>query len=176
MADSLRSHYGGDVLTMQWSGKNSLEDRTKAAAALTQQIKDLRLQGFEVNLVSHSHGGSVAIEALNKLPAEVQTNGEFVALARPVRDDYSLNKAKVSYYTTATGEKDFIQIAGGFDNRGSKLAKRYDESADLMTTIQNSNHNDVKKAALSVIEFSSLYRSGKIEANRAYRHLIHTNL
>ncbi len=174
MADSLRSHYGGDVLTMQWSGKNSSEDRTKAAEALKQQIIDLRLQGFQVNLVSHSHGGSVAIEALNKLPPEVQTKGEFVALARPVRDDYSLNKAKVSYYTTATGEKDFIQIAGGFDNQGSKLAKRYDESADLMTTIQNGNHNAVKKAALSVIEYSRQYRLEEIKANDKIKSLCET--
>lgn len=168
MAHNLRQHYGGDVVSFGWDGANSVSSRSAAADILASEILLLRRRGFEINLVGHSHGGNVIIEALNKVKAmkpDITTGGELVTLARPVRSDYVLgDKNMISYYAVAYGQRDSIQSLGGqllkFSSGG-----RNDALADLNISIEApgtwAQHNKVKKALLEVLLASQADRAAK---------------
>lgn len=168
MAHNLRQHYGGDVVSFGWDGANNIGSRSAAADILANEILLLRRRGFEVNLVGHSHGGNVIIEALNKVKAmkpDITTGGELVTLARPVRKDYVLgDRNMISYYAVAYGQKDSIQSLGGqllkFRSGG-----RNDSLADLNISVEApgtwAQHNKVKKALLEVLLASQADRAAK---------------
>lgn len=161
MADSLRLHYGGDVLAFQWSGQNLKGKRTEAADALRDHVKELQKRGFNVNLVGHSHGATVAIEAINGLDSTI---GELVTLARPVRYSYRLQDLnRVSHYTEAYGTLDPVQLAGGIDDKGRTLAEVTDPMAESHIRIKNGTHSDVKKMLHHVLESSAAHRKGLLE-------------
>lgn len=47
-----------------WSGANLESDRRKAAVRLRKLLRSLDLEGFDVHLVAHSHGGSIIRQML----------------------------------------------------------------------------------------------------------------
>jgi len=67
------------ILELTWSGANSFDHRSNAAAILAAVLKQLAPQGRQV-VIGHSHGGSVALEAVNLLDKE---EVEVVTLATP---------------------------------------------------------------------------------------------
>ncbi|MFK7872857.1 MAG: hypothetical protein AB8C84_06745 [Oligoflexales bacterium] len=173
MPVNLRSHYGGDVISFQWSGSVRDSERRKAGSVLAEEISYLRKEGFEVNLIGHSHGGNVIIEALNKAQENdptFETKGEFVSLARPVRGDYKLKDKKLtSYFTAASGKGDIIQRLGGrFVGSGG----RSDIFADLNIFFERnkSQHNKLKKALLEVVEQSAIERRTQRHASVTQPH------
>jgi len=57
----------------RWSGANSFRERSAAARRLADRLEELACsQGDrQIYLIAHSHGGSVAIEALARVPGQV---------------------------------------------------------------------------------------------------------
>ncbi|WP_136624218.1 hypothetical protein [Bradyrhizobium centrolobii] len=72
-----------------WSGKNSWVERTHAAAALADEVARLKNAGWLCHIIAHSHGGNVAVEALQQITAQVGTtgpSGKLVTLGTPFLD------------------------------------------------------------------------------------------
>jgi hypothetical protein len=65
----LRSHDSKTDKMFWWSGANTWAARSEAAARLSQLISSLAADGWRCHLVAHSHGGNVALEALNLISA-----------------------------------------------------------------------------------------------------------
>jgi pimeloyl-ACP methyl ester carboxylesterase len=62
---------------------NDVEDRTRAAKKLVKYIMKNRVEGEDITLIAHSHGGNVAIQAAPMLRAaldKVNANSAFVGI------------------------------------------------------------------------------------------------
>jgi RHS repeat-associated protein len=96
-----------------WSGKNTPEARTSAATALANFVRHYSFApGEPLNIVMHSHGGNVGIEAANLGLGRRVDN--LVTLGTPARDDYVLaNPANVGRFLAISESKDPVQILGG---------------------------------------------------------------
>ncbi|MXP12531.1 hypothetical protein [Apibacter sp. B3239] len=107
----------------QWSGGNYSSLRTIAAKELVSRVllqreKNSMTSEEPVTIVGHSHGGNVAIEAINLMVGmdefkDVEIN--LLTINTPVRQDYQLAKdasGKVNHINVYD-EKDPIQIRGG---------------------------------------------------------------
>ncbi len=98
-----------NVLTFQWSGENKISARTDAAQRLAQMQADIKKQDPSANfiVVTHSHGGNVALEATS-YGAEYNT---LVTLALPVRDDYiaKYNANNVGTHYNVYDKNDYVQ-------------------------------------------------------------------
>jgi hypothetical protein len=66
----------------EWSGSNSSIERTKAANRLRVLIKELSSRGTPVFIIAHSHGGTIAVEALQDKEA-AQYIGGLITLGTP---------------------------------------------------------------------------------------------
>jgi hypothetical protein len=116
--------FNDNVLTpniFTWSGGNFAEYRTSAAFKLVMQaMNEMKSDSFngQITLVGHSHGGNVAIEALNMMAEmaefdDVQLN--LLTINTPVRDDYQLSDKASSRvnHTNVYDPKDPVQNKGG---------------------------------------------------------------
>lgn len=105
---------------IDWAGDNTKTARSEGALTLIESIKSQR-EGLDasepVTLVGHSHGGNVAIEAINLMTEMEEFNGveiNLMTINTPVRDDYQLSekaseKVKhVNVYDTS----DPVQVRG----------------------------------------------------------------
>lgn len=68
--------------SFSWSGRNLHRERVAGGARIAGALRDLASREgataadpLTVNLVAHSHGGNVALEALARLPASVRVGG-----------------------------------------------------------------------------------------------------
>jgi hypothetical protein len=160
-ADLVAQHFGGSSLSFQWSGKLDNAERSHAADVLRANIMDLIDKGYEVNLITHSHGGNVAIEAINGLPNRYSI-GEFVSLARPIRSDYYLEPQRVNYYTTAIGDSDHVvAFGGGYTSFGDAYESGATRSrrGDLEITVENSSHTTIKDGLYDILKISEKART-----------------
>jgi len=83
------SHMEKDIGVTVGNGVfNSKSDRTNAAQNLANYVMNHRVQGEDVTLIGHSHGGNVAIQA--------------VPLIRKALDDAGYGKTKINLITVAT--------------------------------------------------------------------------
>lgn len=83
------AHCSGDHPPFHWSGGNSWIERTHAAVLLAEEIARLKNAGWLCHVVAHSHGGNVAVEALNQVTTHAGTAapaGRLVTLGTPFLD------------------------------------------------------------------------------------------
>jgi RHS repeat-associated protein len=111
----------------KWSGGNYKSLRTKAAIELVSEIQKIRnknnmMHTDPISLVGHSHGGNVAIEAINLMVGMEEFNEikiNLLTINTPVREDYQLSEAssaRVNHINIYDIE-DPIQIRGGNSSR-----------------------------------------------------------
>lgn len=73
-----------------WSGTNSWIGRIHAASELAEQIVELQNDGWLCHIIAHSHGGNVALEALEQIIAPGgKSCGRLVTLGTPFLDAMS---------------------------------------------------------------------------------------
>ena len=100
--------------SFSWSGTDSAEARTKAAKALATFIRSYKFApGEQLNIIAHSHGGNVAIQAINMGLGRAVDN--LITLGTPARNDYILSHpaASAPNFVAASNDADPIQANGG---------------------------------------------------------------
>ncbi len=105
----------------EWSGDNTSTARTIAAAQLITRILNDRKDvdpSEPVTLVGHSHGGNVAIEAINimvDMPEFKDVDINLITINTPVRNQYQLNEdaQKRVDHLNVYDPKDPVQANGG---------------------------------------------------------------
>jgi RHS repeat-associated protein len=105
-----------------WSGDNSSSARRQAANELIQHIRDNRSKNKDepITIVTHSHGGNVAITAINKMMKMKEfknANINLITINVPVRGDYQLNqdaRDRVDHINIFD-KYDPVQSSGGHD-------------------------------------------------------------
>ena len=104
-----------------WSGDNYRGARKDAAMGLIEHVRvQMQSEAFNgsITLVGHSHGGNVAIEALN-LMTEMkefdEINFNLLTINTPVRSDYQLTEKALDRlnHVNVYDELDFVQSNGG---------------------------------------------------------------
>jgi len=119
--DGFRDYLGGEVLageaihTAEWTGENSSRERVGAARALANEIIAWREQNPHepIRLIGHSHGGNVAMIAMNMLPSEGIRVDTLITIATPIREygygPASAPRQHINVYNVV----DVVQVAGG---------------------------------------------------------------
>ncbi|MGB6035792.1 MAG: RHS repeat-associated core domain-containing protein [Cryomorphaceae bacterium] len=105
----------------QWSGDNYSISRWEAATELVDHIRTelASSDGKQVTLVGHSHGGNVAIEAINIMSNQKEFDDvkiNLLTINTPVRNDYQLSNtaAERVNHVNVFDPKDPVQIMGGY--------------------------------------------------------------
>jgi RHS repeat-associated protein len=107
--------FGETPVVLQWSGANTNEARTAAAGQLKALIANHTFaSGETLNIVAHSHGGNVAIEAGNSSNHKIDN---FITLGTPVRDDYRPNASNIGHWVNIYSTHDAVQVRGGHGDR-----------------------------------------------------------
>ncbi|MGE5275411.1 MAG: RHS repeat domain-containing protein [Acidobacteriota bacterium] len=101
------------IATFSWSGENSIAGRTAAARSLAAFIRSYKFApGEKLNIIGHSHGGNVAIAAINLGLGRAVDN--LVTLGTPVRPDYRLSRpGSVANFVALSSPHDPVQTNGG---------------------------------------------------------------
>ncbi|GLI54981.1 hypothetical protein PM10SUCC1_04960 [Propionigenium maris DSM 9537] len=153
---AIEKQYGGESVTFQWSGKNHPDARKEAGKELAKVIEGYNEKGIEVNIISHSHGGNVANEALKTMKGGKVKN--LVTLGTPVRNDHRVSREiieeKTGSYLNVMSNEDSVTKAGGTDFKTKVwkfftgqakigLAHRKDLNADKILKVDGASHNDL---------------------------------
>ena len=121
----------GNPYDLEWTGANEDADRQAAASRLANSImsayrNNRKNASFVINIVAHSHGGNIAMLALNIIAGQVRTDkslkdlkiNSVVIAGTPQRPEYGLTRNaqrlianKVSVYS----DLDNVQPHGGRD-------------------------------------------------------------
>ncbi len=123
IADLLHDH---DQRDFPWSTGNTRADRSEGAMRLADAIMNAPA-GEPINIVAHSHGGNLALEAASVLADYNQTQGtnyhvdNAILLGTPVRDDYPVPEGIFRNLVLISNMLDGVQIHGGYNNKGSLL-------------------------------------------------------
>jgi len=98
---------------LRWSGEDSRQARSVAAQKLASYIRSYHFSpGEKLTIIAHSHGGNVAIEAINKGFGHPVDN--LITLGTPARGDYQLSDlGVVRNWINVSNESDQFQISGG---------------------------------------------------------------
>jgi RHS repeat-associated protein len=90
-------------LNFKWSGENSNNARYNAGQELGLHIMANRISGEKITLFAHSHGGNVAIEAIEYLVKHHNYKPEdfnLITLNTPDRDEQTMKSgSKVNFYS-----------------------------------------------------------------------------
>ncbi len=116
--DKIHRQNGVPTGNFAWSGANYPGARTEAARSLARKIAAAKNSDPDmlVQLIAHSHGGNVSIEAANILKEKYNiTVDRLVLLGTPSRGDYKINKDSVTDVINVYNRNDLVQILGGFD-------------------------------------------------------------
>ena len=115
-----------DVRTFEWSGKNSFVERRKATERLRESLKEALAHspaGAQHVVVAHSHGGTVAFDALARRPAVPPTEKELAALEAKIAaledsmPDAANRKKIAALLTMGTPFAALRELEGGFFQR-----------------------------------------------------------
>jgi hypothetical protein len=100
-------------VSFRWSGSNTSAGRSNAARSMASLVRHYNFApGEQLNMVDHSHGGNVGIEAINLGLGRKVDN--LITLGTPVRDDYSLkNPSSVGNFIAVSNVVDPVQVLGG---------------------------------------------------------------
>ncbi len=126
LGSRLSSTFGEQAKFFYWNvdgkaGPNDSGARSLAATALAGLINDYSFaQGEKLNIVAHSHGGNVVMEATSMLH---HTIDNLVTLGTPVRPDYQPNMSIIANHVNAYSTRDGVQINGGNDSSLSSLGE-----------------------------------------------------
>jgi RHS repeat-associated protein len=114
---NIGNHFGQNVNVSTWDGGNSKGDRTSGAELLAAQIQAAynNNPNEPIRIVGYSHGGNVAIEAINILAQENISVETLITIGTPSRRDYRLN-ADVGQHLNIFNTRDSVQIVGGIDS------------------------------------------------------------
>ncbi|MDD2601309.1 MAG: thioesterase domain-containing protein, partial [Kiritimatiellae bacterium] len=99
--------------TFMWSGGCALEDRLFAAIELATYIEKTWDGKSPINLIGHSHGGNVAIEAANILGQKGLTIDTLITIQTPVLKEHQLTEGNVKIHMNFYGALDPVQKLGG---------------------------------------------------------------
>jgi RHS repeat-associated protein len=102
---------------------NNSNDRYKAAKRLVEHIKANRVEGEEITLIGHSHGGNVAIQAAKMFFEETGEQVNIITVATPTYE--SNKKSLMEDPGTALGKKainDHIHLWNAIDGVQGGLA------------------------------------------------------
>jgi len=98
----------------KWTGDNIDEARQKAGAALAEHIHSNLKDGEPLTIVGHSHGGNVAIIAINILKQKYGVKVDnLVTINTPVRE-YAPVKDAVDQHYNIWHDSDPVQLNGGY--------------------------------------------------------------
>jgi pimeloyl-ACP methyl ester carboxylesterase len=124
LSEVTKTTYGNNESNFgfNWSGDNLSSARSEAALELISYVRANRSEDLNepITLMGHSHGGNVAIEAVNMMSGMEEFNGvniNLVTINTPVRDDYQLSDAATARveHVNVYDAKDPVQIRGGND-------------------------------------------------------------
>lgn len=106
LIDSLRQRFGDSVriARLSWSGANHQAARRKAAAELAQRLAVDAEHGRDSFVIAHSHGGNVALQAINLVGPSMRERIHLILLATP----FLVSQAKHSLSGTLGKLPDFI--------------------------------------------------------------------
>jgi len=132
----------------KWSGGNTRAARTKAAKGLVEEIIAYKEENPDgpVNLVGHSHGGNVAIQASDILAKEEIKVDKLITMGTPVRSDYQLTGNNVDNHTNIYNPCDMTQVIGG----GAITTKYIGETGPAGRTYENANNIGYLYAKIAV--------------------------
>jgi len=104
--------FGEPPIIFDWSGNNNKRAREAAANDLANQINNHDFnEGEQLNIVGHSHGGNIAIDASNNINKSINT---LVTLATPVRVvGYNPSRNNIGKHINAYSWLDPVQKSGG---------------------------------------------------------------
>ena len=115
------------IKTFSWEGldgtSNNSNDRYKAAKRLVEYIKSNRVQGEEITLIGHSHGGNVAIQAAKMYFEETGKQVNIITVATPTYE--SIEEKLMEDPGTKLGKKainDHIHLWNDIDGVQGGLA------------------------------------------------------
>ncbi len=117
--EELKKRSGGTVIAHMWSGDNHLKSRVKGAQDLLCVIKKYA-PTHTINIIGHSHGGNVALLALDYLAREGRLDlvHELILLGTPIYVDWYPNSFKaVQRIYNLFSYGDIIQPVGGMYER-----------------------------------------------------------
>jgi hypothetical protein len=114
----IQAGFGQDVHHLNWYGNNNERNRELAAQSLVEDV--LHVHGpnptIPIRFIAYSHGGNVAMEAIDILYNEHGITVEtLITIATPSRVGHR-NSAPVGQHLNVYNTGDLTQIAGGFDN------------------------------------------------------------
>lgn len=95
-----------------WNGGDNSNERTVSAINLAYFVKQHRSDGEQLNIVAHSHGGNIVIEALSHGAFKGNIDN-LITIGTPVRSDYKLDTSRVGNHINAFSWLDPIQFFGG---------------------------------------------------------------
>jgi hypothetical protein len=88
------------------------QDRTAAANGLLAMVRRHPFApGESLNIVAHSHGGNIVVEASKKIGHKIDI---LITLGTPVRDDYIPDKKNIGLWIQAYSPEDSVQVNGGY--------------------------------------------------------------
>ncbi len=152
-----------------WSGENSIEERSNAALELSDYIRNYEFEeGEELNIVAHSHGGNVAIESINS-GRMLRDVDNLILLATPNREDYDLELDNVGNVFNIYHEDDIVMWAGAEiadksldPNWTPKQPNREGENVSNLRFTQNLESYEEKKAIHSWIRTLEAWKSIRV--------------
>ena len=140
----LEEVFGTTPQSLEWSGNV----HKKARAAAARDVFDYAVTLYKTNpsaqlcIIGYSHGGNIAIEAINRLANEtnfpIDKQITLITIATPIRPIYQLN-TNVCLHVNAYNHLDFMQLFGQlgegttvrdlgirhFKGAENRIAKRY---------------------------------------------------
>jgi RHS repeat-associated protein len=112
-AQTVARTFGDRTVSFQWSGTNTTGARAAAARDLANLVRQYKFApGEKLNIVAHSHGGNVAITAINQILGHRVDN--LITLGTPSLPGYRLlDGASVKTFIAASSSHDPVQVLGG---------------------------------------------------------------
>ncbi len=108
---NVENTFGEEPKILSWSGGNSRSARSEGASMLVDLIDNHPFTADEkLNLIGHSHGGNIAIEASHLIDRRIDN---LVTLGTPVRQDYKVNEQVIGNHVNAYSYLDPVQVLGG---------------------------------------------------------------
>jgi RHS repeat-associated protein len=115
-----------DQVDFSWSTGNTRSDRSKGASDLADAIMNAPA-GEPINVVAHSHGGNLVLEAASILADYNRTQGtdfhidNAILIGTPVRDDYPVPEGIFRNLVLISNMLDGVQTHGGYNKKGGLL-------------------------------------------------------
>ena len=140
------------VLTFQWSGKTSYEERKQAAQNLAKLIQSYPAT-TEINIVAHSHGANVAIQAAQILSHASKKKKFFIhtffALAVPVDiKTYNPPMDTIEFFYNLFSFNDFVQpVCNMYERIYPQHSRR--TNLRLMLNGKEPNHQEIHSPLLA---------------------------